>query len=41
MSMAKKGTKISWMSAGMIFLSPFVSGPSTAAMSRGGKTCDP
>ena len=38
MSMAMKGTKMSWTSAGTNFFSHFVNGPSTAAMSRGGKT---
>ena len=41
MSMAKKGTKMSWMLDGMTFFRSLYSGPSSAAMSSGGKTCEP
>ena len=38
MSMAKKGTKMSWTLDGMSFFRNLYSGPSSAAMSSGGKT---
>ena len=40
-SMHRKGTKMSCRLSGMILLNSLYSGPSTPAMSSGGKTCEP
>ncbi|SPB30935.1 hypothetical protein MAJHIDBO_01254 [Propionibacterium freudenreichii subsp. shermanii] len=41
MSIDRKGTKISCTLGEMIFLSSLYKGPSTAAINRGGNTCEP